>query len=118
MQLKFDPNFKVQKEDFGAVIDGDTLVLPSIILRACPNPAGKAVVVVASLWRDPTSWMAVLSWTQEEFEAARKKLFEMLEGRIDGRILHPQPSKNHSHISLDYYPEAKGLTAQDLKRSK
>lgn len=97
MQLKLDPDLKVQKEDFGAVIDGDTLVLPRIILRACPNPAGKAIAVVASLWRDPTSWMDVLNWTQAEFEAARTRLLGMLKGRFPDAILEQPKGKKRAY---------------------
>jgi hypothetical protein len=91
MRVVFDEDLKPLKEDFGAVIDGDLLVVPKQLQDAAPNHH-TALELFGAMQTFPSSFVEVLEWTLEEVHTARNRLAVMLKGRLPDVILNPPDS--------------------------
>ncbi|MEO5928053.1 MAG: hypothetical protein ABIO72_05010 [Patescibacteria group bacterium] len=82
----------VQKEDFGMVVDGDTLVVPTDLKWILEGGNLHSVEqLIATLQSAPDSWAMQLRWNLEEVNGAYQQLVVMLEGKVRADILHPGP---------------------------
>jgi hypothetical protein len=93
VEVVFDQNCEVTHEAFGALIREDQLVVPAELRLASAGGHPQSLVqFLVLVHRYPDSVSAMLKWTPEQVDTARQRLFQLLDGKIEGRFLESPSS--------------------------